>query len=135
MSEPIAPIINELNAPFWTAAEQGRLVLPHCLTTGRAFWPPSPISPFVSGGATGWSPAGDEGVLRALAIYRRVFQKAFEPLAPYGVGLVELDEGPRFQAFVGAPDSADTPRPGDRVRLSFVTLVPGGPKAPTIAKA
>jgi hypothetical protein len=135
MGELIAPIINELNAPFWTAAEQDQLVLPQCLTTGRAFWPPSPISPFVSGGATGWSPARGEGVLRALAIYRRVFQKAFEPLAPYGVGLVELDEGPRLQVYVSVGDGADGPRPGDRVRLIFTRLLPDGPKVPAITRA
>ena len=135
MGEPLAPIVNELNAPFWTAAEEGRLVLPQCLTTGRAFWPPSPISPFVSQGATGWSPARGEGVLRALAIYRRVFQKAFEPLAPYGVGLVELDEGPRLHAFIPAGGGADAPKPGDRVRLSFARLLPNGPKVPALTRA
>ncbi len=135
MGEPIAPIINELNAPFWTAAEQGRLVLPQCLTTGRAFWPPSPISPFVSGGSTGWRQAGGEGVLRAVAIYRRGFQKAFEPLLPYGVGLLELDEGPRLQAFLPTPDSPDAPKPGDRVRLSFAVLAPNGPRVPALTRA
>jgi hypothetical protein len=135
VAEPIAPIVNELNAPFWAAAEEGRLVLPQCLTTGRAFWPPSPLSPFVSGGATGWSPAGGEGVLQALAVYRRVFQKAFEPFAPYGVGLVELDDGPRLQVFIFAPDDADAPKRGDRVRLSFARLLADGPKVPTIARA
>ena len=134
MSEPITPIINELNAPFWTAAGEGRLLLPQCLTTGRAFWPPSPISPFVSGGDTGWSPADSGGVLRALVIYRRVFQKAFEPLLPYGVGLVELDEGPRLHGFVAAPDAADAPKPGDRVRLSFAQLLADGPKVPVLGR-
>ena len=135
MREPIAPIINELNAPFWASAEEGRLLLPQCLTTGRSFWPPSPISPFVSGGATGWSPARGEGVLRALAIYRRVFQKVFEPLLPYGVGLIELDGGPRLQAFVPAPDDADAPKPGDRVNLSFAKLLPDGPKVLALTRS
>ena len=135
MIEPIAPVINELNAPFWTAAEQGRLFLPHCLTTGRAFWPPSPISPFVSGGATGWSPAGRDGVLRALVIYRRVFQKALEPLAPYAVGLIALDEGPRLHAFIPSAGGAGSPKPGDRVRLSFAALLPDGPRVPTLTRA
>lgn len=134
MAEPIAPIVNDLNAPFWAAAEEGRLILPQCLTTRRAFWPPSPLSPFVSGGDTGWGEAGGDGALRALAVYRRVFQKAFGPLAPYGVGLVELDEGPRLQAFVAAPDSADAPAPGDRVRLGFAQLLPDGPKVPTLTR-
>jgi uncharacterized OB-fold protein len=134
MSEPIAPVMTELNAPFWAAAAEGRLLLPQCVTTGRAFWPPSPISPFVSGGAMAWSPARGEGVLRAMVIYRRVFQKAFEPLLPYGVGLLELDEGPRLSAFIRSPDGEDAPKPGDRVRLSFVELLSDGPKVPALTR-
>src|SRR4051794_10420215 len=114
MSEPIDPIRNALNAPFWAAAEEGRLVLPVCVATGRCFWPPSPSSPFVSGGATAWRDSPGDGTLRGLVIYRRVFQKAFETQLPYGVALVELDEGPRLQAYVAEPEGPGAPRAGDR---------------------
>ena len=134
MSEPVAPIVNELNAPFWAAAAEGRLALPVCLQTGRFFWPPSALSPFVSSGPTGWREAPDEGTLRSLVIYRRVFQKAFEAQLPYGVGLVELDAGPRLQAHVAAPDGPDAPRAGERVALRFAVAVDGGPRVPTLVR-
>src|SRR5262245_3629343 len=127
MNEPVSPIINELNAPFWAAAKQGRLVLPYCLETQRCFWPPSPLSPFVNGGAVAWQESAGEGTLRGLVVYRRVFQKAFQERLPYGIGLVQLDEGPRLQAFVADPERAGAPRAGDRVILRFAHVVEDGP--------
>lgn len=128
MAETIEPIVNALNRPFWTAAEEGRLVLPVCLQTGRAFWPPSPFSPFVTGGETRWREAVPAGVMQALAVYRRAFQKPFEAVMPYGVGLVELADGPRLQVHVADPDSATAPAVGDPVRIAFAPVLPGGPK-------
>jgi uncharacterized OB-fold protein len=134
MSEPVAPIVNDLNAPFWEAAAEGRLLVPLCRDTGRCFWPPSPASPF-TGGAVGWTPSPGGGSLRGLVVYRRGFQKAFEPNLPYGVGLVELDEGPRLQAYVAEPEAAESPRPGDRVALAFDSVAMGGPKVPVLRRA
>ncbi len=132
MQEPIAPIVNALNAPFWTAAAEGRLLLPNCVSSGRAFWPPSPLSPFVDRAGVEWRPVSGKGTLIALAVYRRSFQKAFAPLTPYAVGLVELDSGPRLQAHLADPDAADAARPGERVALRFRKLFETGPPVPTI---
>jgi uncharacterized protein len=113
------PAINTLNAPFWEAARAGRLVLPFCTTTGRAFWPPSPSSPYATGGAVEWRDAEPRGRLCTGVVYRRSFHKAFEALMPYAIGLVELDAGPRLQAHIPNPDSASAPRTGERVALRF----------------
>lgn len=131
MSEPIATPVNALNRPFWDAAANARLLLPWCPFTQRFFWPPSPLSPY-SGAEPEWGDAPATGVLRAIAVYRRAFQKAFAPVMPYGVGLVELDAGPRLQAHLAAPDAADAPKPGDRVILAFHAILPHGPKVPHI---
>lgn len=132
MRETLSPIVNDLNAPFWAAAAEGWLNLPACLDTGRAFWPPGPLSPF-TGGAVGWRPAEPAGTLKGTVIYHRVFQKAFEPLAPYGAALVELDAGPRLMVHVRDPAAA--PRPGARVRIDFQPLLEGGPAVPVLAAA
>jgi uncharacterized protein len=132
MSEPVSPIVNALNAPFWAAAGEGRLLLPTCVATGRAFWPPSPLSPFVGGGAVDWRASPGEGTLLSVVVYRRVFQQAFAPRVPYGVALVQLDEGPRLLAFVAKPDAADAPRVGERVAIGFAPAVEGGRSVPTL---
>lgn len=132
MAEAIAPVVNALNAPFWAAAARGRLDLPVCLDTGRAFWPPSPISPF-TGGPVAWRAAEPAGTLKGMVVYRRVFQKAFEPLSPYGAALVELDAGPRLMVHVSDPATA--PEPGASVRLAFRPLLEGGPAVPVLDPA
>jgi len=119
MSENILPLINNLNGPFWKAAQEQRLELPFCITTGRSFWPPSLFSPFVTGGTVAWRSVAPSGKLLARVIYRRSFLKAFESLMPYGIGLVELDTGPRLQVFIAEPDGADAPQAGQRVGLEF----------------
>jgi uncharacterized OB-fold protein len=119
--------VNTLNRPHHDAAARNELLLPFCVATGRAFWPPSPVSPFVTGGAVEWRAVKPQGTLRARVIYRRGFLKDFDPLMPYGIGLVELTDGPRLQAHITSPDADDAPRAGDTVRLSFEKLLDGAP--------
>ena len=132
MSEPVAPVVNTLNAPFWDAAADGRFVLPHCTATGRAFWPPSPASPFVTGSAVAWRAVEPVGTLAAIAVYRRGFQKAFAHRMPYAVGLIALDCGARIQAHISNPDAPNAPRRGARVRIAFERLADGGPPVPVV---
>lgn len=122
------PIINELNAAFWEAARAGNLKLPHCGITNRAFWPPSPVSPYAEHAAVEWRSIAPRGTVRAFCVYRRVFLKAFEPLAPFSIALVELEGGARLQAHVSDPLALQA---GDQVKLGFRVLVDGGPPALT----
>lgn len=119
--------VNTLNKPYHDAAGRNELLLPFCASTGRAFWPPSPVSPFVTGGAVEWRAVKPQGMLRARVIYRRGFLKDFDPLMPYGIGLVELADGPRLQAHIVGPDTDSAPRAGDTVRLAFEKLLDGVP--------
>jgi len=132
MSEAPFPVVNALNAPFWAAAAEDRLVLPVCVATGRPFWPPSPYSPFVQRGAVEWRAAEPVGTIRAVAVYRRAFQRAFAPLMPYGVALLELEAGPRLMAHSPEPDDRAALQPGDRARLRFVRLLDDGAAVPTL---
>src|SRR3546814_8217791 len=76
MSARLAPVVNDLSRPFWDAAEEGRLSLPHCVATGRPFWPPAPASPLRTGGAVAWREIEAAGMLLSMAVYRRAFQAA-----------------------------------------------------------
>lgn len=124
MTSPISPIINALNQPFWTAAEEGVLVLPFCTQTDRAFWPPSPVSPYQQGSAVEWRRVEMRGVLKAKAVYQRSFLKSFEPFLPYGVALVEIASAVRLQTFVADPLGPNAPQAGDAVALAFERLLP-----------
>lgn len=124
MKSPISPIINALNQPFWTAAEAGVLVLPFCTHTDRAFWPPSPTSPYQPRSEVAWRRVEPRGVLKAIAVYQRSFLKSFEPFLPYGIGLVEVAPAVRLQAFVRDPLVPNAPQADDVVRLMFERLLP-----------
>ena len=134
MTETANPVLNDLWAPFWNGAAEGRLVLPVCQTTDRAFWPPSVVSPFVTGGAVVWRETSAAGRLEARVTYRRGFQAAFKPRLPYGVGLVALDAGPRLQAHIIDPDAAGSPQPGARVAIGFSVLVEGAVPVPVLVE-
>ena len=127
MAERLSPIVNELGTPFWMSAAEGRLVRPFCQTTDCAFWPPSPSSPFVTGGAVAWRDVAPEGTVVSVVIYRRAFQRALADRLPYGVALVEVRPGVRLQAHVADPDGLDAPSPGDRVALGFQPMREGEP--------
>jgi uncharacterized OB-fold protein len=122
MAEHLAPILNALSQPFWDAAAVGRLCLPFCTATGRAFWPPSPSSPFATGGEVMWHDIPPEGIVRSLVVYRRAFQQALADRLPYGVALVEVAPGVRLLAHAPDPGGAVA---GDRVRLGFRPLREG----------
>ena len=109
-------------------------MLPVCVVSGQAFWPPSPMSPFITSGAVEWREVSPFGTLVGLVVYRRLFQRALESLTPYGVGLVALDAGPRLMAHLPAPDDPQAARSADRVRVAFAPLLEGGPAVPTLVR-
>ena len=132
MGETVNAVRNALWVPFHDGADQDRLVLPHCIATDRAFWPPSRMSPYVTGGSVDWRQVSPDGRLVARVVYRRGFQQAFEPLLPYGVALVELHCGIRLQAHLYRPDDSASPREGERVTVGFAALIDGGKPVLTI---
>ena len=119
MTESVLAEINTLNAPFWDGARQGKLVLPYCNLTQKSFWPPSPISPYAEKSEVSWKEVEPSGVLLARVVFRRAFVPEFAHRVPYGIGLIELDAGPRLQVHIHTPGEKGAPAHGDRVVLAF----------------
>lgn len=126
------PIVNDLSRPFWTAAAKGRLALPHCVATGRPFWPPAPSSPFRTAGGVDWREVAAAGTLLSLVVYRRAFQQELAEALPYGIGLVEVAPGVRLLAHIARPDEGIAA--GDSVRLEFRPLMPQGMPVLAVAR-
>ncbi|WP_158548804.1 Zn-ribbon domain-containing OB-fold protein [Parvularcula marina] len=116
MTDTLSPLINDLNRPYWEAARQGELCLPHCVDTGRAFWPPSPASPYPNGRQVEWRPITPRGTVSGACTYRRVYLAEIEEHVPYGIVLVEVEPAVRLQAFV--PQGGEIAA-GEAVQLSF----------------
>jgi uncharacterized OB-fold protein len=128
-TETLAPIVNDLNRPFWEAAETGTLLMPHCVDSDRPFWPPSPLSPFTSGPVS-WRPVEPRGTVAAAVTYARIFQQLLADRTPFAIALVDLVDGVRLQ--VHAPDPA-LALPGTEVTIGFAALGPDTRPVPVVA--
>jgi len=91
----LAPPYNPEAEPFWSAAGEGRLVLPVCDACGHHIWYPRSWCPVCGSDAVTWTVMRGRGAVYACTVLR----KAMGPwavAAPYVGAYVELVEGPRI---------------------------------------
>jgi uncharacterized OB-fold protein len=88
------PPFNPEAAPFWSAATEGRLVLPACDACGHVIWYPRSWCPVCGGGSVTWTEMSGRGTVYACTVFRKGMG-AWAAAAPYVGAYVELDEGPR----------------------------------------
>jgi uncharacterized protein len=81
--------------PFWTAAKEGRLVLPSCASCGPFFYPRS-FCPKCGSPQIEWIQASGRATLYSYVINIAPLAPGFE--APYVIAVVTLEEGPRMMA-------------------------------------
>lgn len=104
-------------AAFWEAANAGRLLLPRCRVTGKAFFPPRAHSPFTGTPDVEWIEASGDGHIYSFSVLPRA-----EP--PYCIAYVTLAEGPTVLSNLLAEDFAQL-RIGQPVRVCFVASADG----------
>jgi uncharacterized protein len=88
------PRLDTLNAPFWVAAKEGRLLLHHCPSCGDTRFPPSPVCPKCLAGGQDWVASSGNGTLESWVDMHRAYWDGFKGELPYRVCLVRLEEGP-----------------------------------------
>jgi uncharacterized OB-fold protein len=128
MSARPVPVPSLESAPFWEAAETGKLLLQRD-SAGAWRFPPRGVAPdpMQDGGCPRWEPASGTGQIHAFSTVHVPSDVAFADRVPYTVALVDLDEGPRIMVSVAEEDAArlriDAPV---RVRFARVdgTLLP-----------
>jgi len=84
------------NATFWEGLRERRLLLPRCAECARARFPIAPVCPYCGATAHAWEPLCGRGTIHSWVRYQRSYLPEFEPLMPYVVLTVELEEGPRI---------------------------------------
>lgn len=104
-------------APYWEAANEGKLLLRRCLDTGRAYHYPRPHSPFTGSTNTEWIEASGNGTLYSFSVLPRA-----QP--PYCIAYVELAEGPIMLSNVLTDDFGSL-RIGQMVRVRFAPSANG----------
>jgi uncharacterized OB-fold protein len=109
--------------PFWSALEEGTMVLQRCGQCGSFRYPITPVCPRCGGIAFAWEAASGHGTIFSRVVYRRNYLPEFEPLMPYVVATVALAEGPRMFGLVR--DRHKPPEIGAPVHLE-IERWPGG---------
>ena len=115
---PILPVPDADSRPFWEAARQGRLLLPHGVRSGRPHFYPRSVEPG-TGDPVEWHEASGRGTVYSYTVVHRAPDPSFEALLPYVVALVELDEGPRMLGILETDEVASV-RIGMDVEAAFV---------------
>ncbi len=80
---------------FWDGMREGKLLLQRNNQTGKAYFPPRPFCPETGSRDVSVFEASGRAILYSYVI-NHMKTPGFEP--PYGVAVVELEEGPRMMA-------------------------------------
>ena len=107
------PVASPETAPYWQAAQEGRLMLKRCDDCQALHHFPRTICPFCGSDATQWVQAGGRGTIYALSVMRRGTP------VPYAMAYVTLAEGVTLMTNIVDCD-LDALRIGDAVEVTFV---------------
>ena len=122
------PEIDGQSAPFWEGTLAGELRMQACAACGRYRFPPRPMCPWCRSFDTRWDAMSGRGTIWSFVIPHPPLLPAFQPLAPYNVVVVALDEDPMLRLvgnLLASPDGAvnevdpATIRIGEPVQVVF----------------
>jgi uncharacterized protein len=116
-----APVVTSETEGFWSAAREGRFVVPTCTACGKAHWYPRAVCPFCSSGKVEWRDASGRGAIYTFSVMRRAKE-------PYAIAYVTLAEGPTMMTNIVDCDF-DGLRIGQAVSVVFKDTE-GGPPVP-----
>ncbi len=89
------PRVSAFTRRFWSSLAEGRLETTRCTACQRFSFPPKQLCPHCWHREVAWAPLSGNGRLyAATAIHAAPL--AFRAVAPYRVGIVDLDEGIRL---------------------------------------
>lgn len=95
-AKPLPLVTDPDYAPFWEAAKRHELLVRRCPECGEYQWPSRPMCSHCHSFGQEWVKVSGKGTLYTYTVANRAFHPAFQDDVPYGVVIVELDEGPRM---------------------------------------
>ena len=107
--EPPLPAISEESAPFWEAAARGELRVQACASCARLRFPPRPVCPWCQSFESEWRLMSGRATVWSYVVPHPPLLPAFQPLAPYNVIVVALEEDPTIRMVGNLLASADGP--------------------------
>lgn len=96
MSTRPLPQSDPATQAYWQAAHEHRLDIPQCLACMNVHFYPRARCPYCGSGDLTWISCSGKGHVYSYTIVKRAPSDAFEPLVPYVVAIVALDEGPHL---------------------------------------
>ena len=116
-----APVPNELTKPFWTACNEGRLMLQNCAACARLHYPPTQkCSKCGSADTLVWKEVSGKGHIDVFFVIRDSRIKGFQSAQPINFAVVTLDDDPGINFLSNLPGLAagDVPQ-GAPVEVIF----------------
>jgi uncharacterized OB-fold protein len=115
-----APVPTPDSEFFWEGLRQGKLVMPHCTSCDRHFFPPMPGCPYCGADAEKVErvEASGEGTVYSWIVAYHAFDPAFAGEVPYTILTVDLAEGARIIGRLKGTRH-DAVQAGMRVRAQF----------------
>jgi len=95
VSKPV-PVPDEVSAPFFDGARQGKLMLQHCPACSGWSFPVRERCPHCFAAGLQWRQASGRGTLYTFAIMHQVMNPGFTGAVPYNVCQIDLEEGVRM---------------------------------------
>ena len=105
---PLPDTSGPIEAPFWAALEEGRLVVQHCRAC-RSWMFPTRIRCASCGQPPEWKPVSGRGSIWSFTRVHPPVLPAFAAFAPYPVVVVELEEQQGLRLVGNLVDKADDP--------------------------
>jgi uncharacterized protein len=91
-----APTPSPESQPFWDGCANELLLLQRCSQCQTYRHPPNPICPACLSSELEWVPASGRGIVYTFSVVQHAFRRAWQPLVPYVLAVIELAEGPRL---------------------------------------
>jgi len=109
-----------LTQPFWEATKRGKLLIQYDPVAKKYQFYPRPVSVYTGRRNLEWREVSGKGTLFSFT-ETHVAPPGFEDLAPYMIGVVELDEGVRMMTPL-QNITVDSAKLGMRVRVCWQKL-------------
>ena len=91
-----APVPQPESDFYWEKCKENELWLRHCKACDQAYLYPRDICPNCFSRDTDWIQSSGKGILHTFCIVHRGPTPAFRDMAPYVIGIVELESGARI---------------------------------------
>jgi uncharacterized OB-fold protein len=90
------PVPDEISAPFFKGAREGKLMLQHCSGCERWSFPVRERCPHCFAARLEWRQASGRGTLYTFTVMHQVMNPGFASAVPYNLAQVDLEEGVRM---------------------------------------